>query len=121
METEENIMKELDAAKLVADVTSLRYPCSVVTVKDGEAFNETTSEMIPLKDVMYQSLPLDGVYLATEATCGGSCSVGIPAPKCVKKGIYSSTKCAVYSLSKTKDTDSLHITVGDLKKLVENI
>jgi hypothetical protein len=36
------------------------------------------------------------LYEVYEATCGGSCTIGIPKTSCVENGCYSKTKCAVY-------------------------
>lgn len=115
-------MNNLDKAKLFASLTNLEYPCIAVSVKDGVITDETNGIVISLDHVMYQRAPRDGIYYATEATCGGGnkggCSIGKPQKACIGK-CYIKTKCAVYSLRPIKDDEQIRVSIGKLAELLE--
>lgn len=108
-------MDDIKIAKFLANKKDQKYPCIAVSVKNGKAFNETNEKLIPLKNIAYQKEHKDGVYLATEATCGGKCSIGKPAQKCLNNGIYNENKCSVYNF---EDINNSNINVRDLKEFL---
>ena len=115
-------MDILDAAKIYAELTSIDYPCIAVQVEGGEIKDITNDKLIPVKDIMYQKAPKDGIYYATEATCGGGtksgCSVGNPQKECMDS-CYSPQKCAVYSIDGIDDNTKVYTNIGQLRKLYE--
>ncbi len=79
-------------------------------VKDGKVSFVSNGKSMPLELIMYQKMPNDGFYTVDEATCGGSCSIGKPAKKCIG-GMYSPRKCCVYSLNKA---ENVMVSIGTL-------
>lgn len=110
-------MNRLDKAKLHADLTRTRYPCIAVTVQDGVVIDETNGGEIPTEHLSYQKVPTDGTYIATEATCGGSCSIGFPKKSCIGK-MYSKQKCSVYNLKGFNEDETVIVSVKDLIEVV---
>ncbi len=115
-------MELLTIAKLYARLTSAQYPCIAVEVKDGQAIDHTNNKLLLVEHLAYQQVPPDGVYYATEATCGGGnksgCSIGSPQPECIGS-CYSPQKCAVYYLTKVDETTKVHTDMGTLATLYE--
>jgi len=69
-----------------------------VEVMYGVARFISTGEEIPIAHLARQTSVLDGLYVTSEATCNGACSIGKPSPKCVAAGSYSKQKCSVIYL-----------------------
>lgn len=115
-------MDKIEAAKLYAELTSVQHSCKAVEVKDGVVINHTDKNLIPVQHIEYQRPPRDGIYYATEATCGGGsksgCSVGSPQKECIGT-CYSPQKCAVYSLLEMTDETPVRTDIGTLRKLYE--
>ncbi len=104
--TEENL-------SLLEQHTNRRY----AIVKDGVATMVADNTVIPVAHIAYQTMPEDGMYYVSIANCGlQDCSVGIPKPKCVRQGIYSVRKCAVYYLE--SDIESARITIAEALAMV---
>lgn len=96
----------------ISEVTDMEFALVIGNVvrRIGNAF------IISPEHLAYQNIPEDGIYYLSPATCDNSCSVGIPKPDCVEKGIYSKDKCSVYFLRKP---DTVHITIEQLLELME--
>lgn len=58
------------------------------------------------------------LYKISEATCSGTCQVGVPAQKCINDGFVSNTKCAVYSCTEVDlDNFQYNFSFEELKLL----
>lgn len=71
-----------------------------IDVKDGVIINLGNGEIIDESDMYYQITPNDGQYICTICSCGyraNICDIGKPNKKCIRNGVYSKEKCAVYS------------------------
>jgi hypothetical protein len=94
-----------------------------IEVKQGTPCFLSTGKEIPAECVYYRTDALpDGLYKASENTCGGpeesACTVGYPAEKCVTSGVYSPGKCARYIFYPIDDV-TLHVSVDQLLSLME--
>ena len=58
------------------------------------------------------------LYKIYEATCSGTCQVGIPAQKCINDGSVSDKKCAVYSTTEIDLNDFQYIFSFEELKLL---
>ena len=121
--------------QLIEILRILKPDIMLCQVANGVAFNLSTLEDIPMEQLMYNTVPINGVYTMAKTTCSGSfvsyrdnnkpvpadriCNVGAPAKYCVANGVYSSRKCAVYSLTKYDEHVTLQTTIADLVKLVD--
>ena len=80
--------------------------------------SKINGDIIPLKHMMYQSPPKDGVFVLEQQTCGGECSIGKPKKACIEKGVYSERKCSVYSFDPV-DNATVKLSALDYCKLVK--
>lgn len=92
----ELIVRKLPYANIVVREVS-------VEVRGGVARFIATGEEIPVEHLARQKSVRDGLYTASEATCGGACAIGKPAPKCVAAGSYSKQKCSVLYLEQPNE------------------
>ena len=105
-------------AILYAGLTSRRYPCKAITVKDGVATDHMKREPIPVEHLAYRRVPSDGIYTASEATCGGKCSIGKPKKSCIGK-CYSPDKCSVYFLKEYTGEETVMVKMKDLLEVID--
>lgn len=109
-------MDTIDVLKWVAEQETHSTPIQVV---GGVITNLTTGEVIDESLIAYQKTPTDGLFIASEATCDGQCSVGVPKQRCVDRGIYSVKKCSVYFPRQFDDETTISTDVINLKALLE--
>jgi len=121
MATIKNNTMNLQHFEAIITLLNLKDKFGRIIMQDGKKVVKTFSGKIFTHlyyDGQYME-PDDKIYHIHYHDCGGKCSIGNPAKKCVENKNYASKSCAVVNVSAMKEDHKFEITLDQISQLID--